>query len=173
MLLFHITEKRFLKLIIKSGYILSSSVTKKQSQTPYFDHYLEYIFMSTCPENLDNISKNKYMANAIFFDSSILYDRVYYTCDCHTAGNTKTCDKYPKEYVYTNKILNKLYKKSASILTGEMFMIFQEIFFKRKLSLKYAKYITLPEDHDGTVEKLLKKKYPHIKIIIVPGRFTK
>lgn len=173
MLIFHQTEKAHIIDLLNSGYILPASKTKKKSQNPY-DVHLNKIFFSTMPHK-KSLLKILYSYTFVF-DSSILYNKIWYMNTNHSAGNIKNSTKYDKYENNINRHLQKLWKKSYEIyksigyegISDSAFAVFQEIFFSGKLSLKFCKYLIVENndsDIDNEIINIVKTKYPHIKLI--------
>ena len=159
--LFHQTDKYFIYNILETLYILPSNKTKNKNQNPY-NVFLPYIFMSCCNKK-DFGSLFQY---TFIFESNILYNRTFYTNENHSAGNIETSIYYQKNTPLKNinlcltKLLvysKKQYKKT--------FFIFQEIFFKKKVSIYDAKYIILPINIENEMLNKIKNILPYIKII--------
>lgn len=163
-IIYHQSDCNYFNDIIESGFILPSVKTKNINQSPY--GILPYIYFSTLPKTVK--FQNCLSPCTFVFDSDILKNHVFYTRDMHGGSNLTTAKKYPKNYKYIDKILYDLFKKSyetASYLYGtmrySMSAIFQEIFFKGKISLKYCTHIIVPEEYDI---KIIMSKYPNITI---------
>jgi hypothetical protein len=159
----HQTNEEFMNDILDSKKLLPASKTKNKSQNPY-DVDLPYIFMNCCKK-----SDFKYYYNINFtfiFDTDILHDRTWYTNVNHSAGNLDTSICYNKNTSVRkiNTILTKLYKKSKAE-SRKFFVILQEIFFRKSVSLDDAKYIIIPENTTAVLIDKIKKVLPNVILI--------
>jgi hypothetical protein len=170
--LLHQTDINYIDDILETKNIYPSSKTKNKKQNPYKIN-LPYIFMSCCHKNDFNIL----FPYTFIFEIDILLDRCFYICDRHTAGNIKSdnCSYFTKNSPIEdiNNSLQYLYKESKKIVNSfqinlkGVFVVFQEIFFKKKvnLNLNHAKYIILPKNVNINLLNKIKTNYPKLKII--------
>ena len=106
------------------------------------------------------------ISSVVLLTQGVLKNRTFYTNENHSAGNIETSIYYQKNTPLKNinlcltKLLvysKKQYKKT--------FFIFQEIFFKKKVSIYDAKYIILPINIENEMLNKIKNILPYIKII--------
>lgn len=175
--LLHQTDIENINNIIDDKYLLPSSITKRKMQNPY-NIYSPYIFMSCCNKK----DFNNLHTYTLIFDIDILYDRCFYINDHHTGGNIKS-SLYIKKHTPINKIYNELLilllhsKKMLSIKYIDIielrkfyyscFVIFQEIFFRKKVDINDAKYIILPKVVDINLVNKIKHNFPNLKMIFL------
>ena len=162
--LIHQTEMNNMNDIIEQKKLLPASKTKNKSQNPY-DVHLPFIFMNCC-----KYKDFKYFYNINFtfiFDCDILHNRTFYTNETHSAGNIDTSVYYKKgiSIKNINDILTKLYEKSKT-KHKRVFYAFQEIFFKKLLSLEDAKYLIIPKNTDINLIDKIKKRLPNLILIL-------
>ena len=168
MLLYHQTDLKSFKQILLDGKIKPSSKTKLRNQNPY-DFFIPYIFFNTIPKTKVT-SFNKVGGVGIVFNQHILHDRVFYTNENHSAGNTKTSNRYkiPDNKELT-KILYSLYLHSLRIvrklkMDTWILSAFQEVFTKKEPMLYEAVYVIISPKETKTIPKI-KTMYPNIQII--------
>lgn len=133
MYLFHVTEFKYLKSILKDNELKASKFTNNISQGYgiYEPNEMSYVFLGTT----DKLYDNQIMGNVvIYLKSDLLYNRSYYIDKCHNISiiNSKKIVRYNKNY---NKILNNLYKHSNK-KNKDLFYIYQQIAIKDKINLK-------------------------------------
>ena len=180
MFLFHITEPSSLEDILKSKYLLSSKVTGVMNETPQDIQPLPYIFMG-CSNEVDRIP---FLGRCVFvFPMEILYDRLFYTNIYHSAGNLETSTRYAKhtplpeiekaldtifqKSIKTEKMTFKRSKKEKETSTYGFpyFRVFQEVFFKKRVSIKDASHIVIQRDTPQSYITHIAEKYPYINIV--------
>ena len=186
MYLFHNTA--YPMEIFKSTYILPSSITLNVNETPN-EMNLPYIFMN-CSNDVEGMI---YIPSYTFvFPIDILYDREFYTCNSWNAGNTNNClyhtkntllniiyrdlCKLWKQSIKTDKDVKKYGKKEwKSSPNYPLFRIYQEIFFKKYLSVYDATHYiisrTVLEEQKKHID-YIQFHYPHLKIIINEPTFN-
>ena len=166
--LFHQTDYEYIHNIIDSKLLLSSYITKSKNQNP-FDIYLPYIFVNCCIKE-----DFKYLFLYTFiFPYTILYDRTFYIDTCHSAGNINSAKYFSKN---TSKI--KIYNELSNLLIESKnkaknwkktkfaaFLLYQEIFFRKKINIFDALYIVVPKYIDIKLLNKIKYNLPKIKII--------
>jgi hypothetical protein len=137
-----------------------------------------------CSNDVDGM---KYLQSyTLVFPIDILYDREFYTCNSWTAGNTTSCLYHKK-----NTPLNIIYKDlctlwKKSIKTDKdvkrygkkewkyspnypLFRIYQEIFFKKYVSVYDATHYIISKESLIEEKKeidYIRFHYPHLQIII-------
>jgi len=172
--LFHETDIENLYDIIDNKFLLSSYITKNKNQNPY-DIYLPYIFMNCCiKEDFQYLSPYTFI-----FPSTILYDRTFYTNTCHSVGNINSSNYFRKNTSKTiiyNELSNLLTESKKVLKNWEknkygikfpVFKVYQEIFFRKKISLYNALYIVLPKNIDIKLLDKIKYNLPKIKILFL------
>ena len=106
----------------------------------------------------------------IVFNQNILHDRVFYTNENHSAGNTKSSNRYKiLNNKYLTKILYSLYLHSLRIvrkikIDTWILSVFQEVFTKKEPMLCDAVYVIISSKETKTIKKI-KTMYPNIQII--------
>ena len=169
MLLYHLTDLKYMNQILKDGKLKPASKTKNKSQNPY-DFNSPYVYFNTFPRT--QVNEFAYPTNSIglIFRSDILLGKVFYINKHHTAGNTKSSEKYcvdTKEEL--RKPLYKIYKHSLKIVQQikqdtRILSVFQEVFTKVEPDLNNLEYIILNSSYVKIIDKI-KKNYPHVKIV--------
>jgi hypothetical protein len=162
------TEIKSLKQILLDGKIKPSSKTKIRNQNP-FDFFSPYNFFNTIPKTKVT-SFTKPYGIGIIFKQNILHDRVFYTNEWHSAGNTKSSKRYKISnnkdltkilyslYLHSIRIVRKI-KMPTWVLSG-----FQEVFTKKEPMLCEAVYVIISSKETKTIKKI-KTMYPNIQII--------
>ena len=174
MFLFHNTDLQGLLGMLKDGKLLPASIVKHNNQNPY-GFFSPYVYFNAIPNNTNNFSQMYPIG--IIFDTSILINKIFYTNINQSAGNIKTSKKYKCNNIKDiNDDLRPLYARSYKIYkdiskTGNfkygVISVYQEIFSKIKPNMKDAKYIIIRPQEYKKIKKIIKDKYPDIKIIFV------
>ena len=156
--LFHETDIENLYDIIDNKFLLSFYITKNKNQNPY-DIYLPYIFMNCCIKE-----DFQYLSPYTFIFSSTI---------CHSAENINSSNYFRKNTSKTiiyNELSNLLTESKKVLKNWEknkyaVFKVYQEIFFRKKISLYNALYIVLPKNIDIKLLDKIKYNLPKIKIL--------
>ncbi len=161
MYLFHNTTYGFINQILHDGYLYSSSLTGNisEGEAIYHPRHNKFVYFLVT-DKIDN--ENIIGRLVMFFDTKLLENRTYYVDNQHTSHPTK---KYPQYYPNTKKVLTKLHNDSV-LEHSKYFQVCQQIAVMNKASLKHLvaiKFKTKPPS--PSILKILKSKYPHVKII--------
>ena len=173
MYLFHVTEMKFLKSILKENKLKSSNLTGNINEGSglYKSNDQKYVFFSVI-NKLE--SKYKIYGDVVlFFDNKILWNRSYYVSTVHspypnylgTWNKGKDYKKkYKQYYKFTNKVLKKLFRNSISKLpNSDGFQIFQQVAIKNKCDLKHLKKNKVfKKKPTNVIRELIKNKYPDV-----------
>lgn len=173
MFLLHYTTYNSVIDILESGFMLPSSETQNRNENPY-DRFLPYIYFTTCPK----ARVKDIQPYAFVFPAKILRDRCFYTNERHSADYFDNSTYYGKDTSMKkiNKALTELYIQSTF---GEeyfnwdrrdaLFTTFQEVLFKKSVSLDDAVFLIVPYYMSDVEKKTvddIKKKYPDLKTIV-------
>ena len=193
MYLIHSTEEKYIKKILLDNELKSPKMTNKISWGSgiYDSKHQKHIFFSVIKEKFMYAFPNpKSILIYLIFDSKLLFNRKYYISNNWVAFPEYTLNKegknmikygknyiikYPRYYKKTNKILNKLSNDSMKVQKDDppfnmkerirFSLIFNQVAINNKCSLKYLKFIILNKNIPKTILKILKNKYPNVKII--------
>lgn len=184
MFLFHNTNLKTLKYILKDGYLKSYSLLKKDGfnmskiKNEGIGLYEENKFVYfSCVDELfnENIIGNV----TLYFNSELLFNRTFWVANLHSPdpdylGEWKTNDgrlsykrKYNKYYKKYKLVLKKLYRDSISVLKDKKgFQVFNQIAILNKINLKNLVAIEFKNKSDATskIINYINKYYPNIKI---------
>lgn len=168
MLLYHQTDLQSFKQILDKGKLRPSSKTKNKNQNPY-NFYSPYIFFNTIPKTQVK-SFAKVAGVGIIFKQDILLNRVFYSSKCHSAGNTKSCNKHiVSNTTELTTILYALYRQSLGIvkkikMDTWILSAFQEVYTRVEPKLHDAVYIIINPKESKIIKKI-NSMYPTITII--------
>lgn len=158
--------------ILKDLYLKSSSITGKLNQGYGIYKNNDFVYFSTT-----NIAPDdrlcKFVADKgiiMYYSSDLLYGKSFYTSTQHSpvpdsitkwkdsTGRIRYKRKYPKNYSYTNKTLNSLYKHSMESSDGkDHFFIFNQVAVKNKIKIdKYLVSIQLVNCNENDISKVIK-----------------
>jgi hypothetical protein len=181
MYLFHNTDEKSLKLILKDGYIKSASILKKENEKitlgegfGIYDNN-KFIYFS-CVDKL--FSRKIYASVILYFNSELLYNKSFYVSTVHsgspeylaewTIDNKKEYKRYYKRFNKNyNSILQKLFNNSITKLpNGDTFQAFQQIAILNKINLKYLVAIEFTHKPKTHLLNFLNNFFPEILIKI-------
>lgn len=170
MYLFHESSAEFYTEILESKFLFPSSKTKNENYN-ILDSFLTYIFFCCCErKRLENLGPFTFV-----FPINILYDRSFYTNISHAAANLNSSTYYKKNTPMKeiNFSLKKLYnqsiQKESSLKLKQdylYFKIFQEIFFKKSVSINDAIFLVLPHDISKQEVASIKERFPNLKLLL-------
>jgi len=180
MYLFHNTNIKSLKGILKDGYLKSSYLLSKEGLLNKIGEGIhpknKYVYFSCTNKLFDKRIIGKI---TLYFKSDLLRMKEFYISTFHTTSpnileNTTYSKwiRYKKKYKNTNKydnVLKKLYKHSIKILPyGKSFQVFQQIAVKNRINMKELVAIKFNKKPSDSLLNYIKKYYPEInsKIII-------
>ena len=176
MYLTHDTTIKYLKLILKDGYLKSNKLTKKLNHgaNAYYDNN-PFVYFSTTTDLFDD----KILGNiTLYFNSKLLYNRNFYVSNFWTSKPDKLEEikiknniisyrrKYNKYYQYYDDVLLELYKKSIR-KDGSIDRFIQQVAINNKVNLfdLVGIYFKVIPD-DKSIIKYINKNYPFVKIYI-------
>lgn len=173
MYLLHDTEFESVMDILKDGCLKSLSMilkyNKKKKANQGYDIYTknDYIYFAC----VDTLFHKDIMGNVIlYFDSKILYNRVFYVNNSHASSPNITGKKYDRYYNKYDDVLKNTYKKIISgDLGSKYFQVEQQIAIKNKISLNNLVAIEFLSRKGKNIpsDKLLNyitKYYPNVLI---------
>lgn len=174
MYVFHLTSHKYIMSILKTGKILSGSVTGNLEIGfgIYGNNLSRFIFFSTCSKIFDKRINSHVI---IYFKPEFLYDCKYYLSTGY-AADPPSALKLPQTAVITKMIkkrdnsflryLKQLYLYSVS-LSNNGFYAFNQIAIKDKLNIKeYMVGIEFQYEPTFEIIKYLVNNYPDVKIKI-------
>lgn len=174
MYIIHSTYKNHLYNILKTGFLLPSSVTGHVEEGSGIYKKSPYVYFTTCknvPSDLHNMGVGG-GGVVLVFDSKILQPKKFCTTLWHAVGISEASTCYPKNYNKTDEVLEKLYKYSISRLSKPyVWQVFQQVLIRGKASLKYLKHIYIgyktlsDKKYMSKISKYLSKYYPEVKLI--------
>ena len=184
MYLFHNTNLKSLKNILKDGYLKSYSLLKKEGynvSSGEADGLYEennFVFFS-CVDNLNN-NYEIYSHIILYFNSKLLFNKTFYTATVHSPqpdyleewkqdGKKMYKRKYNRYYKKYNDVLKKLLNYSINVLpNAKAFQQFQQIAVLNKVNLKELVCIEFKHKEDATPQIInyINKYYPTVQIII-------
>ena len=159
MYLIHETEVKFLKKILKEGYIKSNNLTNNLGHGDgIYTGKNKYVYFNI----IDKINSEYQIPSPstsviLYFDYEILYNRSFYISNMlsskpHLLGKWKTDSGYKYKLKYpryqdlkeTKRILKKFFKYSVNIVpNGFGFTGFQQVAILNQTNLKYLKAIKI------------------------------
>ena len=183
MFLFHSTNMKSLKLILKEHYMKSNKITGNinEGYGIYGKHENKFVYFGTTPNLFDDYCMGSII---IYFKTDLLYNRSFYVSTVHSPEpdylgewENKEGLEYKRKYSkYTenyNIILKKLYDNSIKRFNKRLFQIFQQVAILNKINItKYIIGIQFSETPDEKFMKYINKNYPDIKTSIKNILFT-
>ena len=164
MYLFHATNLKSLKLILKDGYLKSSKLSKNtegEGQGLYEEN--KFVFFS-CIDKL--FSRKIYGDVILYFNSKLLYNKSFYTGNIHSIAPDLLLNnekKYKKNYKNYDIVLKKLFKSSLETHL-KAFQVFQQIAVLNKVNLKELVAIEFNKKSNSSIIKFLNEHYPDVII---------
>ena len=185
MYLFHNTNLQSLKKILKDGYLKSYSLLKKEGynirklKNEGDGLYTENKFVYFSCIKKPFIYK-VYSHITLYFTSDLLFDRTFYVSNLHSGFPDDLMEhkgknvvlykrKYNKFYKEYNKVLEKLFNFSISVIeNGKAFQSFQQVAVHNKINLNNLICIEFNNKEDATknIVDYIKKYYPNVEIKI-------
>lgn len=168
MLLYHgtICNEKIILQILKSGKLTPSKNTGIINESPN-EEPMNHVYMNAISRK--EIYKMKHRCG-ITFNINVLLNKTFYTRKHHGGNYANNCKTNDRNIIY--HILYRLYRSSLKVINENNMEIpslclFQEVFTKSDISLKYAKYIYLPKNISQKVLKIINEKYPNMEIIFI------
>jgi hypothetical protein len=184
MYLFHKTNLLSLVSILKSEYLKSYSLLKKDmfdlSKSNHYGNGLytknNFVYFSCVDKLFDSNILSRSVI--LYFKSELLYNKTFYVANLHstspedlgewTSSGVKMYKrKYNRYYTKYNYILKKLYKYSMTVNNGRAFEAFQQIAILNKCDLKNLVAIEFKNINASTkLINYINKYYSNIEIKI-------
>ena len=180
MYLFHSTNIKSLKNILKDGYLKSASLLLKEGYPlNYGEGYgniynkNKFIYFS-CTDKLFDKTHGSVI---IYFNSDLLYKIPFYVSTVQTPSPDNLSEwidganrkgykrKYNRYYKKYNNVLKKLYRNSKKVLSkGVAFQVFQQIAISNKINLAELTAIKFNIKPSVRLLNYINKNYPNVII---------
>jgi len=174
MYLLHHTSLSYLLDILKDGKLKAAYFTGNldQGESLYEPEKQKHVFFNCISKEDFNKYKIDYEV-CLYFDSSLLYNRVFFTSDSNIRFPEEKNENVKKHDRYTNKktidkILKKLYDYSLGIVKDHKykngFVAFQQIAIRNECNLNKLVAIKFRKkpNESSKIIKYIKKNYPNV-----------